>query len=90
MRRTGSLGVLEHFSFSVNFSTRSGRSCYASLSVPSRCLHFYYGFVYLYSHFLVDAGCCVGFTVSSDENVGDVGEDEFEELVDRPGTTNGT
>ena len=39
---------------------------------------------------LVDAGCCVGVTASSDEDVGDVGEDEVEELVDKPGTTNGT
>ena len=36
------------------------------------------------------AGCCVGITASCDEDVGDVGEDEVEELVDRPGTTNGT
>ena len=34
---------------------------------------------------LVDAGYSVGVTVSCDEDVGDVGEDELEELVDRPG-----
>ena len=28
-------------------------------------------------------------TVSCDEDVGEVGEDELEELVDRSGTTNG-
>ena len=39
---------------------------------------------------LVDAECSVGVTVSCDEDVGDVGEDELEELVDRPGTTSGT
>ena len=39
---------------------------------------------------LVDAGCTVGVTASCDEDGGDVGEDELEELVDRPGTTNGT
>ena len=39
---------------------------------------------------LVGAGCSVGVTVSCDEDVGEVGEDEFEELVDRPGTTKGT
>ena len=39
---------------------------------------------------LVDAGCCVGTTASCDNVVGDVGVAELEELVDRPGTTNGT
>ena len=39
---------------------------------------------------LVDAGCYVGSAVSCDVAVGNVGEDELEELVDRPGTTNGT
>ena len=39
---------------------------------------------------LVDAGCCVGDTASCDGDVGDVGEDELEELVDRPETTKGT
>ena len=32
----------------------------------------------------------MGVTVSCDEDVGDVGEDEHEELVDRSRTTNGT
>ena len=32
----------------------------------------------------------MGVTVSCSEDVGEVGEDEVEELVDRPGTTNGT
>ena len=36
------------------------------------------------------AGCSVGVMVSCDEDVGEVGEDEVEELVDRQGTTNGT
>ena len=36
------------------------------------------------------AGCSVGVKVSCDEDVGEVGEDEVEELVDRQGTTNGT
>ena len=36
---------------------------------------------------LVDAGCSVGVTVSCDE---EVGEDEGEELIDRPRTTMGT
>ena len=39
---------------------------------------------------LVAAGCSVEVSVSCDEDVGEVGEDELEELVDRPGTTNGT
>ena len=29
-------------------------------------------------------------TVSCDDDVGEVGEDEVKELVDKPGTTNGT
>ena len=32
----------------------------------------------------------MGVTASCDEDVGDLGEDEVEELVDGPGTTNGT
>ena len=39
---------------------------------------------------LVDAGCCVGIAASCGIDVGDASEDELEELVDRPGTTNGT
>ena len=37
-----------------------------------------------------NAGCCAGVTASCDKDVGDVGEDELEELVDGPRTTNGT
>ena len=37
-----------------------------------------------------DAGCSVGVTVSCDEDVGEAGEDEVEELADRPRTTKGT
>ena len=39
---------------------------------------------------LVDAGCSVRVTMSCDRDVGEVGEDELEEIVDRPGTTKGT
>ena len=39
---------------------------------------------------LLSAGCCEETSASCDEDVGEVGEDEHEELVDRPGTTNGT
>ena len=39
---------------------------------------------------LVDAGCSVGVTLSCDEEVREISEDDFEELVDRPGTTSGT
>ena len=39
---------------------------------------------------LVDAGYSVEVTVSCDEDIGEVGEDELEELVDRPRTTTGT
>ena len=68
-----------------------------------RCHHFYLGFSVsaiprdepprtssLTLSLLVDAACYVGVTASCDEDVGDVGEDELEVLVDRPGTTNGT
>ena len=45
--------------------------------------------VSLYSSLILSllsvAGCFVGVTVSCDEDVGEVGEDELEELVDRPG-----
>ena len=54
-----------------------------------RC-HFYLGVRFLLVSFFASAGWCVGVTVSCDENVGDVGEDELEELVDRTKTTNGT
>ena len=36
------------------------------------------------------AGFSVGVTVSCDEDDEEAGEDEVEELVDRPRTTNGT
>ena len=36
------------------------------------------------------AGFSVPITLSCDEDVEEVGEDEVEEVVDRPGTTNGT
>ena len=39
---------------------------------------------------LVNRGCNAGITASCGTDVGDVGEDELEELADRPGTTNGT
>ena len=39
---------------------------------------------------LVDAGCCVGITVSCGKAVADVGVAELEEPVDGSGTTNGT
>ena len=39
---------------------------------------------------LFDAEYSVGVTVSCDEDAGEVGEDEVEELVDRPGKTKGT
>ena len=69
------------------------------------CLHFYLDLGFLlvhatdlsvlfrchaYSHFLFLAGCCVGTMGSCGTNVGEVSEDEVEELVDRPGTTKGT
>ena len=43
--------------------------------------------VLLHSYFslLVNAGCSVGVTLSCDEDVGEVAENEEEELVDREG-----
>ena len=41
-----------------------------------------------YSHFLLMLD--VGVTESCDEDEGELGEDEVEELVERPGTTKGT
>ena len=51
------------------------------------------GFLYdssLIISLLSVAGFSVLPTVSCDEDVEETGEDEVEELVDRPGTTNGT
>ena len=39
---------------------------------------------------LLVGGNSVSVTASCDDNVGEVDEDEVEELVNRPGTTNGT
>ena len=44
---------------------------------------------YFHFFFLV-AGTSVSVTVSCDEDVGEVDEDEVEELVDKKGTTNST
>ena len=97
------LGVLEHFhppdrawtpvAFLTDYAT--------SFLVQPRCRHFYMGFRFLLVHAcdrfpctsslvpspLLDAGYSVGVTVSCDEDVREVGEDEVEELVDGPGTT---
>ena len=66
-------GTLSSARLSLNSSSHSGRSCDEFPRTSSLIL----------SH-LTDAGCSVGVTVSCDENVGEVGEDELEELVDRP------
>ena len=68
-----------------------------------RCLHFSLGFSVfagpcdefprtssLMLSILVDVGCSVGVTVFCDEDVGEVGEDELQVLVVRPGTTKST
>ena len=75
--------------FSVNSSNHPGRSRNGSLRTTS--LSFLRDeSPHSYSQHLSDAGCCAGITNSCDEDVGDVGEDELEELVDRPRTTIGT
>ena len=82
MTRTGSvsvvLGILSSTRFCLNSSCHSGRPRDGSPRTSSLMLSL-----------LVDAGCSVGVTAPCDEEKGDVGEDELEELVDRPGTTNG-
>ena len=84
----------------MNSSSHSGRSRNGSPRTSS--LSFLFGFSVsvgprdesprtssLIFLLLIDAGCCVGVTASCDEDSGDVGEDELEELVDGPETKNG-
>ena len=93
MRRTGSVSVFWNTFIYQTVAILADNA--TSLLVLPRCLHFCLGFRFLlvhttcfpYSPFLVDAGCSVGVTVSCDEDVREVGENEVEELVDRPGTT---
>ena len=88
-------GTLSSTRFSLNSSSRSGRSRNGYPNTPS--LSFWFGFSvsagsrdefphlhHSHSHFLLmrDASC--------DKDVGDVSEDEVEELVVRLGTTKGT
>ena len=93
-------GTLSSTRFSVNSSSHSGRS--RKVSPRTSSLSFFLGFLIsvgprdesprtssLILLLLIEAGCCVGVTASCDEGVGDVGEDELEELVDRPETKNG-
>ena len=95
-------GTLSSTKMCLNSCNQSGRSCDEFLRTSSLS-SFLFGFSVsagpcdefprtssLILSPLVDAGCSVGVTVSCDEDVGEVGEDELEELVDRQGTTNGT
>ena len=68
-------GTLPFTRLSLNSSGHSGRSC-DEFPRPSS----------LILSLLVDAGCSVEVTASCDE---DVGQDELEKLVGRPGTTTG-
>ena len=97
-------GTLSSTRFSVYFSNHSGRSRNGfprTLSLSS----FLFGFwisagprdgsprtlsMPRVFSLLFHAGCCVGTMGSCGTNVGEVSEDEVEELVDRPGTTKGT
>ena len=88
------LGVLEHChlpDFSENSSSHSGRSRNGSPRTSSLTFLFWFSVSVgprdessrtssLILLLLIDAGCCVGVTASCDEDVGDVGEDELEEL----------
>ena len=84
------LGVLEHFHLPGHFS---GRSC-NGFPRTSSLSSFLFGFSVsagpcdefprtssLILSLLVNAGCSVGVPVSCDEDVGEVGEDELEELA---------
>ena len=98
------LGVLEHIHLPDRGWTPVAilADHATSFLVLPRCRHFYLSFsvsaglrdkfpytsLRIYS-LLVSAGCSVGATVSCDEDL-EEGEDELEEIVDRPGTTNGT
>ena len=46
--------------------------------------------IHSYFHLLLVAGISVLVTISCDEHVEEVGDDEIEYLVDEPRTTNGT
>ena len=71
-------GTLSSTRFSLNAYSHSGRSRDESPRTSSLILSL-----------LIHAMLCRS-TASCDENVRDVSEDELEELVDGPGTTNGT
>ena len=95
-------GTLSSTRFSLNSCSHSGRSCdkFPCTSTSSSFLSGFSvsagprdRFACTYSlifSLLVDAGWSVRVTLSFDEDVEEAGADEVEELVDRPGTTNGT
>ena len=98
------LCVLEHFHLtrlSLNSSSHFGRTC-DEFPRTSSLSSFLFGFSVSASpcdefprisslglSLFVDAGCSVRITVSCDEDVGDVEEDELEELVDKTRATIG-
>ena len=99
LEASGCSGTLSSTRFFLNPSNHSGGSCDEFPRTPSLS-SFFFGFSVsvgprdesprtqsLILSLLVDAGCSVGVTASCDEDVGDVGEDEVEELVDRARTT---
>ena len=101
MRRTGSVSmfdVLEHFHQPcLNSCSWSGAPCDSSLCNSSSSFSFGFRFLLINATGLLRANdsspvlsllLVAGISVSCDEDVGEV--DEEEELVDKPGTTNGT
>ena len=88
--------------FCLNSCSHSGRSCdefHRTSSLSSSLLGFsvsaspcdeFPRTSSLMLSLLVGAGCSVGVTVSCDDDVGEVSEDELAELVNRPGATKGT
>ena len=80
MRRTGSVSVsLSSTRPCQNSCSHSGRSCDKFLVLP-----------HSYSHFLLMLDAPREPRFPAMKMLGEVGEDEVEELVDRPGTTKGT
>ena len=58
-------------------------------------LYFFMSFIFLCFRFLIHpllsaAGFSVPITESCDEDVGEIGVDDMQKLIDKPGTTNGT
>ena len=97
-----SAGTLSSSKFSLNSCRQSSKSCNSSpcnsssfsilfvFSVSAGSCNRFHRNSALILPLLSIAGFSVLITVSCDEDVEEVGVDDVEELVDKPGTTNGT